>query len=309
MFRSSAQSLSRGVFRSVAAARRSGGGPATRTYATPTGSPSRTSKSSSNVAVAAGLGVVTVIGGCVAYAAADKDFRRYVETNLPGSGTVLTTLFGQLEPPAADKKVSDVTVKKTVAKSAPAPVTSVTPIKKRAPSAAPDKDGGAVEGGKDAVKATTIVSPVLVPPLLPLDKPPEIADPAVTKVHDDTLPGVSSSEGKQARREDVEKAATTISAQPDLSVSNKKCTAPADKLSKPTQVETGGLESEHLLLSKDDIVDLHGDEAMDRDVHRKVTEIREELEAQMIKQLKRQAEAHADHIRDSLDVQRKEISR
>ena len=47
----------------------------------------------------------------------------------------------------------------------------------------------------------------------------------------------------------------------------------------------------------------------EKDLHKKVTEIRDKLEAQMVLQLKRQAEAHADHISDALDVQKQELTR
>ena len=52
-----------------------------------------------------------------------------------------------------------------------------------------------------------------------------------------------------------------------------------------------------------EIVDESDDESTIRrgkDLHRKVETVREELEAEMRSQLKRQAEAHADHVRDQV---------
>ena len=42
---------------------------------------------------------------------------------------------------------------------------------------------------------------------------------------------------------------------------------------------------------------------------KKVEGIRDDLEKQMVFHLKRQAEAHADHLADALDVQKKELTR
>ena len=38
-------------------------------------------------------------------------------------------------------------------------------------------------------------------------------------------------------------------------------------------------------------------------------QVREELESELLKQLKMQAEAHADHLADAIDVQKREMTR
>ena len=68
--------------------------------------------SGTKVLVMAGAASVAAVGGAVAYATLDKDFRLLVEDVVPGAGSVFDAALGKLEPEktAAAKKMASVKV-------------------------------------------------------------------------------------------------------------------------------------------------------------------------------------------------------
>ena len=68
--------------------------------------------SGTKVLVMAGAASVAAVGGTVAYATLDKDFRLLVEDVVPGAGSVFDAALGKLEPEktAAAKKMASVKV-------------------------------------------------------------------------------------------------------------------------------------------------------------------------------------------------------
>ena len=49
--------------------------------------------------------------------------------------------------------------------------------------------------------------------------------------------------------------------------------------------------------------------ATDKDLHKRIARVREDLEAELLRYLKLQAQAHADHLADAVDVQKREMHR
>ena len=68
--------------------------------------------SGSKVLVMAGAASAVAVGGTVAYASLDKDFRLLVEDIVPGAGSVFDAALGKLEPEkiGAAKKMAEIKV-------------------------------------------------------------------------------------------------------------------------------------------------------------------------------------------------------
>ena len=233
---------------------------------------------------------VTGLGGTVAYASFDPDFRKTVESSVPGSGNVLNMILGEPEAPEQQPEKK---------KKPAVPVTSAPPSKKR-PISIPEPVNNKPKEVKDESEddkkgkeispsiSSSTSSTMAILPSPPLEKPSFLSE--------DKKPEKKVDEPKKPKSEpEAEKPAAPKAAE-DKKPAKKDEESP--KLELPTSTTTtseGDEDPEEISVGKD--------------LHKKVLEMREELEAQMIAQLKRQSEAHADHINDALAVQKKELNR
>ncbi|TRY63267.1 hypothetical protein TCAL_14312 [Tigriopus californicus] len=272
MFRSSSQTLSRSWLQR-ASPRHS---PRPKTAVTPgrgqaTGpsAPSPAKSGSGKVWIGLTLSSLAVVGGGVAYAGQDADFRRLAEETVPGASSLLSLALGQPDTP---NQVGSAQVKPSL------PVTTTPPSKKR--SIPPVSE----------VKPKTETTGVAAPPAPPLEKPsflnekppPEAPAPPIEPAKPPQPPPPPPAENapEPAVAEPPAPQAGAIKAAPAVT-REVPPEAPVDRES----VRVG------------------------QDLHRRLGLLREEMESEMKHQLKRQSEAHTDHLTDALDVQRRELTR
>lgn len=226
-----------------------------------------------------GLGVtaVGVVGGGVAYAGVDPDFRRLTEETVPGASTIFSAVLGDPEPakPAAPKKPTTSNFS----------VTSVPPSKKR-----PIKVDVVDEKDKETVPAATTIKKDAVMPIVPappLEKPSfasdKVPEPEEKKKSD--KPAVKKAEEKKQEEKKEEKK-----------VEEKKESSAADDAAFNASMSELDPDKESQIL-------------LEKDLYRRVTDMKVEMEEEMRRQLKRQSEAHTDHLKDALDIQQKEATR
>jgi len=244
------------------------------------------------VAVTAAL-TLTVAGGTVGYAALDAEFRKNVEEVVPGAETALGAILGEKElekpppPPTSAKKSI--------------PVTSAPPSKKRTIKVEEKKEEEIVAKKVENTKGDDTTLVIVTPP--PLEKPAPVelepekvqSTPKNPKKLAPEAPG-SVEEAKKAietqaaLEEDIQrKKAATV----DVNTSKKKAKKPVSVAQQDEQEE-----------------DVQGRAIMaGKDLHRQLTRARQEMEDEMVAQLRRQAEAHADHLSDELGLQEQELRR
>jgi mitofilin len=237
-------------------------------------------------------------GGTLGLSAFDPDFRKTVEESVPGAESALTAILG------APEKEAIPPVKKSL------PVTTAPPSKKR-----PVAASKAVEEKKDddaslAKKEKTLV--IVAPP--PLEKPPTSSSS-----------GPAASEKALIDKEDeedkLEKDNIARSAEDDQATqeSNESLDREISRKESATEEEEKRLEAakdrqtmkKRTVVEEDDGDDVNEREAIlkGKDLHRQLSKVRKEMEEDMVTQLRRQAEAHTDHLRDQLSLQEQELSR
>ncbi len=287
MLRSSTVTLSRALAaRSSGAAARSTN--ASRSYSSPASPARGGGGGGGKAALGAAALLAAGAGGTLAYASVDPDFRKTVEETVPGSDAVFAAVLGEPEKAAAPPP-----------KKAPAkiPVTSAPPSKKR-PIVVQEEAKPAVESA-----ATPAV------PSPPLEKPTYLGGEAKEAAAKKEEPKVLE-EVKESKAKPVKKVAQDVSTAPKEVVAEEKPEAKQDavvakkesaKEKKKRVVEVSNEEDEEEATER---AILEG-----KDLHKKMTQVRQSLEAEMVSQLRRQAEAHSEHLEDSLDVQKRELTR
>jgi hypothetical protein len=229
---------------------------------------------------------VAAVGGTVVYASVDNDFRRLVEDVVPGAGTLFGAVLGEMEP---EKSAIPASIKPL-----PPPPSDVAPSKKRVSvTAAPPPPPRPVEAAPaEPKKSPPVPSPPLERPSFM--KSEEKDEPKVQKEAKDEAPKQETKPAKEVKEEKPSAAAEPV-----------KEEAPAPPVKKPAApkpIPVAEVEEEEFDVAPTAV-------RVGKDLHRKVAAVREELEAEMRVQMKRQAEVHNDHINDALDTQNKELSR
>ena len=281
MLRSSTQSLSRGLVQGSARGSPSRSGhqinSAIRRRGVATQKPAPGGGPGAGTVVL-GLGLVSV-GGTVAYAGVDNEFRKLVEDVVPGTSGIFSMIHGDPEPekPVPSKK-------KPVTVSLPS--TSTPPSKLKAiPAAVSDTKLMATSNNTSSPKDSPL--PNIPPPPMPPAPEPPLEKPSFMKEEkkEPETPKVETKkEGQGVKKQEPKEEAAEKPEAPPAS----------PKVKEEDQVED--TEEKEVI-------------SAGKDLHRKVSLVKEELEQEMRVQLKRQAEAHADHIADSLNVQKQELTR
>lgn len=234
-----------------------------------------------------GLGVAGV-GGTVAYAGMDNEFRKLVEDVVPGTSGVFSMIHGDPEPEKPEKPVPS--------KKKPPPVTTTPPSKMRSlPVTVTDSQLTAADTGssKDSLGA----APTLAPPL---EKPSFMKEEAKEEKKKPVDPPKVEEEEPKKEEEQVKKVVEVPKKEEVKKVENEP--KKEEKIKKKMPPAAAAKEEEEVEEEKEAIL-------AGKDLHRKVSLVREELEQEMRVQLKRQSEAHADHIQDSMNVQKQELTR
>lgn len=256
MLRTSGQAISRSLLQTARSS------PSKRTTALRQSSTASSGGGGGGGKLVVGLGLTTVgvVGGGVAYASVDNDFRRLAEETVPGASDVFSAVLGDPEPP----KKAPVAPKKAEVTMTSTPPSKKRPIKVEVP---------------EEKKETTVLA---VPPPPPLEKPSFASE---------------KSEDKPVVKEEVKKPVT---AKEDV----KPKEEPKKVVEEPKKEV---VEEKKPAITLDD-----DDESViqkEKEMHRKIIMVREKMEEEMVRQLKRQAEAHSDHLNDALELQKKELSR
>lgn len=221
------------------------------------------------------------MGGAVGYASIDKDFRKNVEEAVPGASGLFSLVLGEPEPEKPVKKVSN-----------KIPVTSVPPSKLKPRPEAAAVPAPPLEKPALSTSAPSEDSKSVKKEEKSVEQPPTLEKPSF----------VEASKPAPAKPEPVKKVEDDPRVPPEIEDDDDD-----DEVIVRAKKRA---ETDTLLLDDHDQADLEGSSVMaEKDLHRRITQIKDNLEAQMVRQLKRQAEAHADHIADSLEVQRKELTR
>ncbi len=243
------------------------------------------------------------------YAKIDPDFREKVEEAVPGADSLLNMVLGE---PEAPQKSLPTPPKKSLPKPS---VTSTPPSKKRPPVAAVEDTPKQQVEATDEVTDVKVAAPaerpkpeqepddsLVIVSGPPLDKPTFLKDPAPDNQQASTAVVVPTLETQDPSEE--------IQAKEVTKVLEDKATKIAGKEEQPTK-KTETLEMKVSRRTVTDDLDLDNRESImqEKDLHRKIQMVRNELEAEMVAQLRRQAEAHADHLSDAMDVQRQELER
>ena len=235
------------------------------------------------------VGAVTVAlaaaGGTVGYAAYDPTFRKVVEDAVPGAEKAFSAVLGEAKPEETQESPPQKSQLKIPTSSAPPskrrPVVQEVAqpeVAKRLPAESDKKEG-----------EETLV--VVSPP--PLEKPSFIKE---------EIPKVEKSEPQVAK----EKAKQSEEAKPtfdDPVVEALVQPKGADNKERREKRVAQSKKKEETELSEERSI-MEG-----KDLHKQISLVKERLEAEMIQQLRRQAEAHAEFLDDSLDVQRRELTR
>lgn len=237
-----------------------------------------------------GLGLpLAGVGAAVAYAGTDIEFRKTLEDSVPGSSFLLDIALGEKPvekktPPAAiATPPSKKPVKKIEGSSAPVVVTSTPPPP---PITAPPPP---------PPSPPTLAPPVMVSAMPLSAEKKKSPEPSLLK---DTPPPPPETPTilKQEVKEEEEPKKETSKIIEQKSENAEPIVAPSSNES--TKVESVSKEEEPVV-----------DVAAEKDFHRRLNALKEKLESDLRLQLKRQAEAHADHVNDALDVQFQELSR
>ena len=219
------------------------------------------------VVVGLGLTGAAAVGGGIAHAGIDNDFRRLAEETVPGASSVFSAVLGDPESP-----------KKAPVPKKPAElnITSTPPSKKR-----PIK----VEVPEEKKENVILSAP---PP--PLEKPAFASD--------------SKADDKPVKKEE-KKPVTASKEEPPKPKEEPKKPEEPKKAEEPKKDVVKEKEEPSITLPEDEEAVI----AREKEMHRKVIMVREKMEEEMVRQLKRQAEAHTDHLNDALELQKKELSR
>lgn len=275
MFRSSGQTLSRSWLQRASPRHRPK--PPTPFRGQATGPPPA-SGGGGKVLIGLTLSSLAVVGGGVAYAGNDPNFRRLAEETVPGASSLFSLALGPTETPT---KVETPKAKPSL------PVTSTPPSKKRSIP---------VTEVKPEKETTPVMS---APPAPPLEKPNFLNE----------TPKSTTEESKPAPEEAkprIEPEKTTQSAP-----KKEEKPAPVEPVAVPRSSEpVGGKVARESPRETPVEVPIDRESVrVGQDLHRRLGLLREEMENEMKTQLKRQSEAHTDHLTDALDVQRRELTR
>ncbi len=240
-------------------------------------------------------------GGTLGYASYDNEFRKTVEEAVPGAEAAFELVLGEKEPEKGGKALAP--TKPPLPKI---PVTSAPPSKLR-PIVVKEKE--VKEEAKPAVEEVskptqksearddTLV--VVTPP--PLEKPSYIEDDTKKK--------------KEQQQEAVAPAAVSDTSPPlDEHMSNEDREFFATETKReddPAPVSQKSEPRRRRVVAPEIDSDDDSEQAIleGKDLHKQISLVRDNMEAEMVSQLRRQAEAHTEHLDDSLDVQKRELTR